>query len=137
MSQKTPKSTSPGARQDEAPAITALRARMAAESREHVVLAADDVRTLIEALDDATRERDAYRRAKAENDERFMRERDDARRERDDARLGLDLVRSIAAEWKAEAAERGPEDRILTDGAAERVLAAVTVGDRAAWPGRH
>lgn len=34
---------------------------------------------LFAALDEARRERDAYKRAKAENDERFMRERDEAR----------------------------------------------------------
>ena len=37
------------------------------------------------ALATARRERDAYRKAKEENDERFMTERDDARRERDEA----------------------------------------------------
>lgn len=35
--------------------------------------------SLLAALDEARRERDAYKRAKAENDERFMRERDEAR----------------------------------------------------------
>ena len=37
------------------------------------------------SLATARRERDAYRKAKEENDERFMTERDDARRERDEA----------------------------------------------------
>ena len=36
------------------------------------------------------RERDAYKRAKQENDERFMLERDEARRERDEARAERD-----------------------------------------------
>lgn len=40
---------------------------------------------LLAALD----ERDAYRKAKQENDERFMLERDEARRERDELRLTL------------------------------------------------
>lgn len=40
---------------------------------------------VIAALATARRERDAYRKAKEENDERFMTERDDARRERDEA----------------------------------------------------
>lgn len=39
----------------------------------------------------AERERDAYKRAKGENDDRFLRERDEARRERDEARA--DFVR--------------------------------------------
>lgn len=38
-----------------------------------------------EAVEPAEGEREAYKRAKDENDERFMRERDEARRERDDA----------------------------------------------------
>ena len=41
-----------------------------------------DARAQVAAL---TAERDAYKRAKAENDERFMLERDEARRERDTA----------------------------------------------------
>jgi hypothetical protein len=39
------------------------------------------------------RERNAYRRAKQENDERFMLERDAARRERDEARNQLDALK--------------------------------------------
>ncbi len=38
-----------------------------------------EVRRLTAALGDVTASRDAYRRAKSENDERFMRERDEAR----------------------------------------------------------
>ena len=45
------------------------------------------------ALAAAVRERDAYRKAKAENDERFMLERDEARRERDAALAELASVR--------------------------------------------
>ena len=40
-------------------------------------------------VDRITRELEAYRKAKAENDERFMIERDEARRERDEARRML------------------------------------------------
>lgn len=47
------------------------------------------VLALLDALDAAERERDAYKRAKAENDERFMVERDVARAERDQARADL------------------------------------------------
>ena len=47
------------------------------------LLATVDART--ERAERAERERDAYKRAKAENDERFCNERDDARRERDEA----------------------------------------------------
>ena len=42
-------------------------------------------------------ERDAYKRAKAENDERFMLERDQARRERDEARQQLAEERARVA----------------------------------------
>jgi hypothetical protein len=38
-------------------------------------------------------------------------------------------VEALAARWRAEAAERGPDDTILTGGAAEMVLAALQ-GDR-------
>lgn len=43
------------------------------------------LKTEIAAKERAEGERDAYKRAKAENDERFCNERDDARRERDEA----------------------------------------------------
>jgi len=51
------------------------------------------------------RERDAYRKAKQENDDRFMRERDDARRERDEARARI--ARYVAAVDEREAASDG------------------------------
>ena len=44
---------------------------------------------LMSEIDRLTRELEAYRKAKAENDERFMIERDEARRERDEARRML------------------------------------------------
>jgi hypothetical protein len=43
----------------------------------------------------AERERDAYKRAKNENDERFMLERDEARRERDEARAEAACLRAL------------------------------------------
>lgn len=52
---------------------------------------------LREALTELTAERDAYKRAKAENDERFMLERDAARRERDEARQQLAEERARVA----------------------------------------
>jgi uncharacterized coiled-coil protein SlyX len=48
----------------------------------------------IERRDAAIRERDAYKRAKAENDDRFMGERDEARRERDTLRAELDALKA-------------------------------------------
>lgn len=62
-----------------------------ADARYIAAAAPDVVLCLLDALDAAERERDAYKRAKAENDERFMCERDAARVERDQARA--DLVR--------------------------------------------
>lgn len=47
---------------------------------------AEDVDALTAEVERLTRERDAYRKAKVENDERFMLERDEARNERDAAR---------------------------------------------------
>jgi len=44
-------------------------------------------------LERVSRERDAYRRAKAENDERLMCERDEARHERDESRAALQAAR--------------------------------------------
>jgi len=51
------------------------------------------------------RERDAYRKAKQENDERFMIERDTARAERDEARARI--ARYVAAVDEREAASDG------------------------------
>jgi len=45
-----------------------------------------------------TRERDTYKKAKEENDERFMIERDEARRERDAAREELKEARELMDE---------------------------------------
>lgn len=69
-------------------------------------LAADllDARAQVATL---TAERDAYKRAKAENDERFMLERDEARSERDTA-----LARIAALE--AEAARLAPAAMVAT-----------------------
>lgn len=53
----------------------------------------DRIARLEQVATDVTRERDLYKRAKAENDERFTGERDDARMERDEA-----LSRARAAE---------------------------------------
>lgn len=41
-------------------------------------------------LEEMTKERDAYKKAKQENDERFMRERDDARAKAEEFRLEMD-----------------------------------------------
>lgn len=48
------------------------------------------LRATLAEVDRLTGERDAYKRAKAENDERFMLERDEARAERDALRDQLD-----------------------------------------------
>lgn len=50
---------------------------------------------LKEALEAAEVERDAYKRAKAENDERFMRERDEARLENAALRAKIERVRVL------------------------------------------
>lgn len=47
------------------------------------------------------RERDAYRKAKAENDDRFMAERDEARRERDTLRAKLTASQTLAEDLRA------------------------------------
>lgn len=47
---------------------------------------AEDVAALTTEVERLTRERDAYKKAKAENDERYMLERDEALNERDAAR---------------------------------------------------
>lgn len=52
-----------------------------------------DVSAIEKERDDARRERDAYKRAKEENNERFMRERDEALAERDSAREALKNAR--------------------------------------------
>lgn len=52
---------------------------------------------LREELARVIRERDAYRRAKQENDERFMRERDEAREEARRLALENDLLRAELA----------------------------------------
>ena len=57
--------------------------------------AADDLRALCAEVERLTRERDAYAKAKAENDERFMLERDAARAEVERLREAL---REIANE---------------------------------------
>lgn len=54
----------------------------------------------------AERERDAYKKAKAENDERFMVERDDARAERDKLREILSFA--VAHFCDPEAVSRDP-----------------------------
>ncbi len=63
-------------------------------------LLADEVERLTTALAAAEKDRDAYRRAKAENDERFQIERDQARMEceRLRATLAAETERRIAAE---------------------------------------
>lgn len=48
--------------------------------------------TAVAALEALVKERDAYRKAKQENDERFMLERDEARAERDDLRARLEAA---------------------------------------------
>lgn len=55
--------------------------------------------------DEARKERDVYKRAKAENDDRFMIERDEARAERDEARKELAALRVLdgASAERAEA----------------------------------
>ncbi len=83
--------------------------------KEYVYRYADAAIALFRPVVDALKaERDAYKKAKAENDERFMLERDEARRERDSlaGRLGemerdrLTAVhRCFAAEARAEKAE--------------------------------
>ena len=50
-----------------------------------------------ERAEKAEAERDAYKKAKAENDERFMRERDEARAERDALQAKLDAMRPTPA----------------------------------------
>ena len=47
------------------------------------------IKRIIGDLGTCEKERDAYRKAKAENDERFQIERDEARRDRDELRLSL------------------------------------------------
>jgi len=59
---------------------------------------AEDVAALTGEVERLTRERDAYRKAKAENDERFMLERDEARRERDDLFMTVNALNRNAEE---------------------------------------
>jgi hypothetical protein len=69
----------------------------------------------------AEAERDAYRKAKQENDERFMIERDAARQERDEARAALLRIRNAA-----EAAEAAESPRELLE--TLRYVAAQVIG---------
>lgn len=62
------------------------------ESHDGVVAERDQLRA---ALAESERERDAYKRAKTENDDRYMGERDEARRDRD--RLAAEVGRLRAA----------------------------------------
>lgn len=86
--------------------------------------ALDEARAEVERL---TRERDAYKKAKSENDERFMLERDAARAEVEHLRLALaGAETSIRAEQMAQ--ERLKDDiKQLVKEAAERVREACAV----------
>ena len=65
------------------PEVRAELRRILTVRREQVDGLVARIAALTAERDDAVRFRDAYKRAKAENDERFMIERDEARQERD------------------------------------------------------
>lgn len=68
-----------------------------------------------QAVDALVAERDAYRRAKQENDERFMLERDGARAERDAAREALARVEALAKVQAVTSRARAESDRDALD----------------------
>jgi hypothetical protein len=78
------------------------------------------------------REREAYKRAKAENDERFMRERDEARAERDEARRALRECAEVLETHGLENSEAYQLARALSGSGAEEGRAA-----RASHPGEE
>lgn len=77
----------------------------AGEDRDHFI---QQYAVVKRQLEDMTKERDAYRKAKQENDERFMLERDAARRERDEALAEVQRLRDQQVEYDpyGEAVER-------------------------------
>jgi hypothetical protein len=75
----------------------------------------------LEDLADAQHERNAYRRAKAENDERFMRERDEARAEVEKLRAQLTIALQENREWREQVTRTRNE------------VAEILPGDPAAW----
>ena len=60
---------------------------------------ADEAKAARDDVDRVARERDAYQRAKAENDERFLLERDHARQEAERAHAVIEAARLTAAAW--------------------------------------
>lgn len=60
-------------------------------------------------LSEMTRERNAYKKAKEGNDERFMNERDDARAERDEAQRQGQAMAGLCKEWEQQATENSKE----------------------------
>ena len=107
-------STGPAPRQLTADTLAAMheRRRALAENGTAPAVTADLDALLVEVgrlgnevtvarkdAEQAIRERDAYQRAKAENDERFLTERDAARSEVERLRALLDAVRVAANAW--------------------------------------
>jgi hypothetical protein len=83
---------------DEAP-FPALRLIIAGRLAGHAVppfgdVEATEARRALTLLTETTRELEAYKRAKTENDERFMIERDEAREERDILLVAINAARS-------------------------------------------
>jgi DNA repair exonuclease SbcCD ATPase subunit len=73
-----------------------------ADAREAIRQDDEEYRSLKAQLAEALRERDAYKKAKAENDERFMRERDEAREQLAEAQKEVERLAAACDDNEAE-----------------------------------